>query len=489
MENKDKKKAAIQKLMELGTARFGFLGSSDDSASADLVKLSDEFTKSDIKSWFIDPEANKEDLINVSRYFYISQGYYYRIVNYYVDLLRLDYVMTPKFMTLEMSDKETVFQQELEVRNYLEKIIDKTTVRKLLKAVLKEGVFYGYEREKGDEYYLQRLPSQFCRMGSEVVNGLLTIEFNFSFFDNKEDTIFDLYDPEFKSLYNKYVSDGDLKWQQLNPDRTVLIMLEEDDYTFPMLTGTFFDSIDLDDFYMYLKKGIQKDITKLLIQKGDINPETGDPVTDPEILAFYQEAISEVLGEDTNVISTLFDVDTIDFTSSKSGDAGYTSVDTMRDKVMSGASMSDAILGNGDSATALRMNHNSNVSYMMTLLEKIEKWINTRLRENFASDIIYSIRYMPTTTVNRDEIFKLHKQMLDVGGSLFSTISSMGMNPYEYIDLIKYENLMGYKDELELTGNINTQTTDTTEGGRPEVEDGKISDSGEQTKDTDGNDR
>lgn len=463
-------------------------------------RLSDQFSVQDISSWILDPEGNSEELINVARLFYFSKAYVNRVINHYVDIMRLDYNILPEFKTLELPDKDELYESIQEVRNYLDYVIGKTTVRNMLKTVLNKGIYFGYERNDGDMYHIQTLPNEFCRRGV-VVNGLHTIEFNFDeFFDGEDDPKFESFDPEFKTLYRKSLTEEDANgWYQLNPEFSVIILSEEEDFSLPFITGLMLDLLDLDDFYGYMKKGIERDVSQILIHKGEIDQETGEPLTNPEILQFFHMALEQGLRDmnhDATVVSTVFDVDSIDFTKSKSSDAGYTSVDTVEDKVSAGSGVSDSLLGKGDSATSLKLNNANVIAYVMHLLEKIEKWVNTRLRERASGDYYFKVRYLPTTYNEdyNDNIYKKSKGLLDIGGSLLYAISSAGINPYEYINMVMLESIMEFKDILELPLNINTTSgedikdSEDSEPGRPKSDDGDLSDGGEQTRDDDAND-
>lgn len=455
------------------------------SGAEERESLVGDYTKEDVVGWFLNPDDYVDEIRNFSRLYYISSSIYYRTINYYTNLLLLDYVLIPTFFFMEEGDLEAIAKSKEKVAMYCNDIVNKPAMRNIIKAVLKDSYYFGYERKDGGKYYMQRLLNEFCREGG-LVNGFPTVEFDFSYFDINPARL-DMYDSEFTSKYNAYTNGTEDKWQPLDPKKTMCIPMESEDFNFPALTSMFTDLIDLDVYYNYMKQATETDISKILIQKAPMNEETGEMLVEPEDILFFQNAIAEILEDRYKVVSTPFQVDDISFARGKAGDAGFTGLDDMKRKVLDGAGLSKAVLGDTDGATGLKYNHEVAVGFVFAIVEKIEAWVNHRIGSIGTRKFGFKVKFLRTTGNSQETVFEVMNKLLSIGGSLYTTISAAGVNPDDYMALVQLENLMGVKDMLSLPQSIHTQSNKDEEGepGRPKQD--EVEDTGEQQIDDDTN--
>lgn len=462
-------------------ARTGIFGGSSAGKGANKV-LSDKFTKEEIQTWFTDPDTYEKELRDLSRYLYVSKGLYYTAINFYTNLLTLDYNTVPMFSDFDMGNYESIMRSKNMVTDYCEDILDKSFLRSMIKAVLKDGAFYGYERKANSSYYMQRLQNDYAREGS-LVNGLPSVEFDFGFFDDNEDAL-EGYDAEFASKYRLYQGDDDLQWQMLEPKNTICIPLESDDFNFPALTGIFDDLTDLDDFYKYMKDSIEMDTEKVVVQKPPMNQETGEMLVMPSDISFFQDALAHVFDERYKVVSTPFELDTIDFTKNKMSNSAFDGVDKMKDATWNGTGIAKPIFGETDSASGLKMNYEVSASYVFTIIEKLERWLKDRLSRLGTKKYRFKVEFFRTTNVYRQEAFDMQYKLFTAGGALRPLISSAGMNPDSYVRMLQMENMEGVKDFLTVPQSMHTQPSGGDgESGAPTLGDDAIGDAGEDTRD------
>lgn len=483
-EHKDKNAEQLFQLYEgLGTAKFSALGYLKTDAK--FKSLRDNYTKEDVQEWFSNPDKYEDELRDLSRYLYVSKGIYYTAINFYANLPTLDYNVVPMFYNFDETDKSSILNSKQKVADYCDDILDKAVVRGILKAVLKDNCYYGYEIKSGESYYLQRLPNTFCREG-KLINGLPSIEFDFSFFDGQEERLA-FYPREFATKYDTYKSDKDQQWQILNHNYTICIPMESDDFNFPALTGIFDDLIDLDDYYKYMKETTALDTEKVVTQKPPMNEDTGQMLVNPDIVQFFQSALASVFDDRFKVVSTPFELDVIDFTKSKTANSGFDGVEKMKSATWNGTGIAKPVFGETDSASGLKVNYEINASFVFAILEKIERWLKQRLKRISTKKYPFKVEFLRTTNVYRKDTFDMHYKLLSVGGALSPLISSMGMNPESYIKILQLENMEGIKDHLRIPESMFTQPSGDNQGGAPSKDDDEIGDAGEQTRDTDGN--
>lgn len=469
---------------EMGASKFGILGQLKSGTKA--KSLRDDYTKEDIKEWFLNPEKYEKELRDLSRYLYISKGIHYTSINFYTNLPTLDYNIVPMFYDFSEKAKPSILNSKQKVAGYCDDVLDKSVVRSIIKAVLKDNCYYGYEIQSGQSYYLQRLPNDFCREG-QLVNGLPSIEFDFKFFDGQEDRV-EFYPSEFKSKHEAYKEDRKLQWQRLNHNYTMCIPLETDDFNFPALTGIFDDLLDLDDYYKYMKETTALDTEKVVVQRPTMNEDTGEMLVEPDVVQFFQTALASVFDDRFKVVSTPFALDTIDFTKNKMSNSGFDGVEKMKMATWNGTGIAKPVFGETDSASGLKVNYEINASYVFAIIEKLERWLKQRLPKISTKKYPFKVEFLRTTNVYRKDTFDMHYKLLSVGGALSPLISSMGMSPESYVKILQMENLEGIKDHLHIPDSMFTSSPDDDKkGGAPKSSDDEIGDAGEQTRDDDGN--
>lgn len=474
----------FKKYQEAGFKQFSIMGT-NKSSSSDRTALKESFSKEDIQKWFLDPDKYSRELRDFSRYLYISKGVYYTSINYYTNLLSLDYMIIPRFVDFDEKNKDAILKSKQKAKDYSDDILQKPIIRNIIKAALKDACYFGYERSDNASFYIQRLPNDFCREGA-LVAGLPSIDFDFDYFKKREEKL-EFFDKEFAQKYNIYKKDNKLRWQRLDHLKTICIPMESEDFNFPALTSIMDNLIDLDDYYRYMKQAIELDVARILIQTPPMDEKTGEMLVDPDEVRFFQNAIADVLDERFKIVSTPFKVDSISFTQSKSGDAGFDGVDKMKDTIWNGVGISEAIFGQPDGATGQKINHESNISYVFSILEKIEMWVNQRLKRIGAKKYGFKVKFLPTSNVNKKEIFDTFNKLLSIGGSLETAVVSTGISAEDYVALLQMENLEGVKDHLKLPDSIYTQSGGDDSGGRPKEDD--LSDGGDKSRESDGNDR
>lgn len=463
---------------------FAVIGRSSGGNETKFSTLKTGFSLDDIQKWFTNPELYSKEIRDYSRYLYVSKGIYYTAINYYVNLPTLDYSLVPSFF--EFKNLKQIQKSRNEANAYCEDMLNKANLRNILKAVFKDGGYFGYERESNGSFFIQRLPSDYCREGA-IVEGLPSIEFNFKFFDDFPEKV-DLYPPEFKKMYNRYKNGTakkgeDLTWQMLDYTKTICIPLESEDFNFPALIGIFDDLINLDDYKSYMKSSTELSTQKIIVQKPPMNMENGDMLVEPDDVLFFQSALASTVDDRFKVVSTPFDVEAIEL--SKGSEKGYEGVEKTKDDLWSGTGIPKQVFGDADGSTAQKINFEVNAAYVFSVIEKIEVWANKRLK-GIGKKYPFKVRFFKTTNMYRKEVFDMHKSLLDLGGSLEVMLSCAGFNPQEYKAMLQLEAMENVKDLLVVPSSVHTQSGDSDgEAGRPQSD--TVGDEGDKTRDNDGN--
>ena len=464
-------------------AKAGMFGGQEVGVPQQRTSLSAETSHDDLLEWLSVPEDNKENLLNLSRKFYFTISKYAMAVNYYQTLLTLDSFLIPKFESYENLTIEDIKADRSEVDAFCEGILNKSTSRNMLKAIVRDGGYYAVIRDEGEIPFLQRLPNSHSR-SQVLVNGEHGLEFNFSYFEGNEDKL-ETFPKYFETMFRAFQKDSNLQWQVLEPEVSIAIPSEAEDIDVPFLIAMFRDMLELDDYYTYMKQSIQSEIDKLIVQKIPMDEETGEMLVSPDFVQLYNQIVADVIDSRYSVITTPFEIDEVNFKVGKGNDSGFSGLDTMEKKVSEGSGISPAIFRE-NSATALKANHNASISFMYAYVEKIELWANRRLRERATSLGYYKIKILPTTMSNRSEFEDMFTNMVNYGGSIAPLVAVSGIDANDYTDMLEFENALAIKDLLIPPSTAHTGGGED-KGGRPESDVDDLSDEGVITRDTDGN--
>ena len=144
---------------------------------------------------------------------------------------------------------------------------------KCLQVAVREGVFYGYEYSTDDSYFIQKLDPDYCKI-SGIEDGVFTFKFDFQYFE-RDESILDNYANEFRTMYNKYKNSSklrkagkteDLRWQELNSERSICIKTDETIlFPFPPFVGVLQDVYDIQDYKALKRQIVRCRITQLLV--------------------------------------------------------------------------------------------------------------------------------------------------------------------------------------------------------------------------------
>ena len=149
------------------------------------------------------------------------------------------------------------------------------------------------------------------------------------------------------------------------------------------------------------------------------------------------------------------------------------------------------------SATALSYSVANDAAYIFNLYRQVERWVNRFIKaRKYNKPAFKFLFYLLDTTVhNQDEVITRFKDSISMGATVISQyMAALGTTPSRTLgSYVVHENIFDFRNHfIPLQTSYNSSVDSSSEnGGRPTNESqGKtLSESGERTKDTDGNDR
>ncbi|MEK5036309.1 hypothetical protein MKY96_33190 [Paenibacillus sp. FSL R7-0302] len=459
------------------------------SSSSSLLK---KYKRSEVSTFMDNPAQHEKSLRDVSNTLFSKSPQYKRLIQYFAKMLTLDYIVEPVNVDFDKVNVESLSRQYKKAVQFLDSMNIKHEFSKVLSIAFREDIFYGYEHIGKNSYFIQKLNPNYCTISS-IEDGCFNFAFDFSYFQSNLDQL-EMYPPEFKSMYNKYLKDSKLKWQELDSAKTICIKINEDlDNVIPPFVGVFESLLDIEDF-----KALRKDREKIanykvLYQKLPMRKDSehnNDFSIDFENMMMFHNKASQALPDEVGLITAPFEVTDISFDKDKA-DADNVEKATRDYWTQVGVSQ---LLFNTDksSSVGLEKSIRTDEAIIFTVLRQIERWVNRRLKF-FINNINFRVNFLDITIFNKQEIFENALQASQFGVPAKMIIgASMGMSPSSMVNMAILENeILGLPERLiplssSHTGGAESETDvkDTNGGqGRPKKADSKIGEKGVKGRD------
>src|SRR5690606_38005508 len=204
-----------------------------------------KFDTQQVSLYFNNPSQYEKELRQLSNYFFNVNAQYKTIIEYYSNMPTFSYDLD-LLGSIDSYAVDKVKKKYLETSQYVDVLNLKHELNKVLKVVMKEDVFYGYEYETKDSYFIKKVNPDYCRISS-IEDGVLNYAFNFQYFDSNRDHL-EAFPKEFQDKYQQYKANPNNPWLEI-PNKGVCFKYHEDlQYAIPPLNMLFESRFDLDEY-------------------------------------------------------------------------------------------------------------------------------------------------------------------------------------------------------------------------------------------------
>ena len=434
--------------IDLGVLRYG------DKIYADKRRILRALANRDIN-----------ELRAISNYFYRTSGIYQAVCNYYANMYRWDWYITPEIYD-EQTKEEKILTDFTKMLNYL----DNSYIQKLcgdiaLKVVI-NGCYYGYIIEGEESIIIQELPIRYCRTRFSV-NNEPVIEFDMSFFDtafpevNYRMKILKMFPAEFQKGYILY-KQGKLpidvpddlvlkkggRWYVLEPGRAIKFNLQNGD--FPIFVPAIPPILDLDAAQDLDRRKQLQQLLKIIVQKLP-RDKNGDLIFDiDEARDIHNNAVQmlqRAVGVD--VLTTFADVEAIDLSDTVTS-SNTDALERVERTVYNSLGISKNIF-NTDGNLSLEKSILEDAGAMRTLLLQFRTFFDKIVqRKHKGNKKKYNFRlYMlETTQYNYMELSDKYKSQVQVGYSKMLPQIALGHSQSSIINTAYFENNVLHLSEI-----------------------------------------
>lgn len=494
--------AALQK-DEKARARFAAV--KDILTLIDLTSSKSQsytiYSKDNLRSYLQNPstESNQKNLRKLSEFLYTVSHVYRRLVlNKANQFDAKSYIVYPR-LNDNGEVEDSSYQNYIKTSNYVQGMHLDTQIRKcLIKAWLDDVVYcFCYGNPEDDLFFLHILDPDYCKISSvDYYSGKINFAFNFSFFDGSNSFYLDVYDPVFKKMYNSYKSDSKLRWQELPPEQTFCLKINEEnlDYGIPPLSGLFNSLIDLVDLSQIQAVKDELSAYKLIWAKIDTisgSKEVDDFQIDLELANQFYQKLQSVLPEGVAFGMSPMDLNDITF-----------EADAANDTNVVNKALTNLIETNGDivlnsnkitNSTSFRYAMMSESMTAMAVVSQFNVWVNFYIKNNFnVEDVIVEFsdvsKYFKDDKI--DQLLKLSQYGIPIKLQLMSLL---GVNPAQTRSLEYLEDKLGLAKTKWIaplvSSNVQSGNVENGDGsnGAPTKPDNELTDEGEASRDKDTN--
>lgn len=450
------------------------------------------YTKDQISTFLQNPYNNQKALRDAAIYMYGASSHFRRLINYFVGLSDLSYVVSPYKIDTSKAKPATIGSQYRKTLNMLSNMDIKNQFDKVLRVCLREDIFYGTMWVTNDNVTIQQLPSDYCDIA--VIEGnVLNVSFNFSYFDTNSDYL-PLYPKEFEKKYNLYQKDRTgMKWQELDSPYSFAVKCNTDilNYAIPPFVGILREVYDLEDYKQLKMTKTELENYAMLIMKLGINADGEWEMDYDKAVEFYRN-LANVLPEEVGAVLSPMEISKIAFDKSNVGDTD--TIAQAEQNLFTAAGVSSLLFNNEKaSSNALLLSIKADQAITYGIVKGIEAVIN-RFIQSFSYGKNFKVTFLDCSPYNRKEMGDQYLKACQYGLPMVSYYcASQGMSQAE-MDCMNFleDEVLDIKSRFDPLLSSATKTAGGTDGtkesGRPQKDTGDLSDSGEVSRENEDGD-
>jgi hypothetical protein len=457
-----------------------------------------KYDREKIKQMLADPKNNERQLRELSNFIFNYILQYKRLVMYYAEMLSFDWSLEPTNADKEDMSTKAFKKSYKKALEWLDEFDPKVEFRKVTNGIMLEDAKFYYVRESQNGIRLQEMPSSYC-----MISGYNDLGYQYSFnltYFLKPGIDFNDFAPEFRDYYMEFVGGTDYQskksgydsgiyayWKKLDPARAWVFKFDQNHAAIsPPLSPLFLDAMEIVNFKELLKTKTSLDVYKLIINKIPLHKDggkTGNKKDDFSITAdtagMFTQLMQATLPPGIKAITSPLEAEAIDFAQA---DNKNSIVGLGNKEFWDTSGTSPVMFGEGQlNASGLQASIKTDELFVEHLYKQFERFVNFQLKQ-VTGRFRFRIKF-EGTKFDRQERFERAIQAVQYGAPVSLLATSLGKTPQEFMNLIDFEESMGWKDRMKPL--MSSHTTSGKEGGRPKQS--TVGDAGEQTRDDETN--
>lgn len=451
-----------------------------------------KYTKEQVKKFINNPERYENELRDTVDYLYGASSHFRRLIQYFSVLSDLVYIVSPYRIDTETANKATVKRNYNRVINLLGSMDLKNQLEKILIVCLRDDTFFGTIREGSDSTIIQQLPSKYCKI-SVIEDNVFNVSFDFSYFDLYTDRL-RFYPEEFAVKYLLYHGDPtrnirgnmNLRWQELDAPNSFAVKCNKDlpYYSMPPFAGILRELYDLEDYKQLKKDKEQIDNYAMLVMQLGIDSDGNWQMDYNKAVDFWHN-LDTVLPDEIGSVLSPMPIEKISFERSHTGETD--AVAEAEQNLFTAAGVSSLLFNNVKaSSAALLLSIKADQALTYSIVKSIETMLNRFIhRHNFGK--YFRVTFLDCSPFNREQVGEQYLKACTYGFpflSMYAASQGLLQDDVDYMNFLE-DTILNLHDRLKPLKSSATMTSEeSTDGpGRPELDAGELTDSGEITRD------
>jgi len=448
------------------------------------------YSKDEIQTYLSNPYTYEKQLRDAITYIYGASSHFRRLIQYFVGLTDLSYVIEPYKIDPKKTNAKTFSNSYRKSLQFISSISVKTQFPKIITQCLRNDTSYITAWISGDSCTLQLLPPDYCAISS-VEGNVPNVTFNFSFFDSYNQLL-QYYPKEFATKYAQYQKNRMTRWIELDAPTSFAIKCNADilDYPLPPFAGLLRELYDIEDYVALKETKTALENYAMLAMELPMDKD-GNWLIDFEKAREFWNNLDSVLPEEVGSVLTPMGISKIDFDKSNTGDT-----DTVADaeRHMFSAAGVSSLLFNSDksSSNSLLLSIKADQAITYGIVKSIEDAINRMLwTQSFGKN--FKVNFLDVSPYNRKEVGDAYLKAASYGLPTISAYAASqgicqeeldGMSFLEGTVLNLPEMFKPIQSSTQMSGNsTNLESKGATdEGGAPVKDIGEVSDSREANR-------
>lgn len=412
----------------------------------------------------------------LSRHYFYKDGYYKQIIIHYATLLKYVGLLIPNPKIGQKLSNSHINKRYYGALDYVENMSLPLFLTDCAQRALVDGSYFGLrvDAEKNG-FSVIDLPSGYARSRFKDVEGNDLVEFDLSYFNTIADkesknVALNTYPKVVRKAYNSYNSGKRKdKWFLVPSDIGICFPFFDGR---PLFLSVIPKTLEYDAAIELEHDRNADEIRKIIVQKVP-HLNDGRLLFEPDEAAEIHQGTVQMMKGNSNVsvLTTYTDVDAI---VSKASNEQHTLLTQAEHNIYAQAGVSDQLFSSNGSST-LESSIKNDISLMMYLAHKFERFITNAVNDKFANGNI-SFKYMilPISEHNEQKYIDTTFKMANSGFSYIVPAIAQGFTQRDFINLKDLENdVLKLGEKMKPLSSAFTQTANGAsdeEGGRPKKE-------------------
>ena len=441
------------------------------------------------------PKQGWRTLLRASEVLMFVSPYYFRMNNLYSNMPVFRWWLD-LYDVKDNAKAENIKKSYSALASKLESMNMKHEFSKIMKSLPYLDIYCGLVFENQSDFFIQQIDYKICEL-CQIQDGLYDFRIDLT---KINDTNYVAY-PDYVQQARLDLRDGRTNpnisgiWYTPPADKQICLKFNSQwTFPYPILISLVKDILDLDVYKKLKLQSARTDNYKAVAVEVPIDESTVDkPLLTPNTLAIFAEMNRESMTDDIGLLHTLGSNATpISF---KDSSNTRNNVSDAIESLYDSSGMSKENFNGSSSATALGYSVENDAGYIYGLYRQFERWINRfiKIRRYNKSGFKFLFYLLDITIYNQDAVITRYKDAISMGATVISQyMAALGTTPSRTLgSYIVHEDIFDFRNHFIPLQTSYNSSVESDNNGRPTVEkSGKvISESGEKTRDNDGNDR